>query len=176
MHRAEAVRSGVTATEDDDVLRARGDRRLGDRALACEVRTLQVVHRDVHAGELAARHLEVARPRRADREDDRVVLVEEGLRGQHGRAGSRGAVHLGAVRSDDRPCPQDRALGLHLGEAAVDHRLLELELRHPVAEQPSDALGALDDDDLVARAGELLRGGEPGGARADDHDALSRRA
>ena len=62
---------------------------------------------------------------------------------------------------------------LHLGEPAVEHRLLELELGDPVAEQAADALGALEDDDLVPGPGELLGGGEPGRARADDGDPLA---
>src|SRR5690606_30247534 len=40
--------------------------------------------------------------------------------------------------------------------------LLELEVGDAVAEQAADAIGALEDDDVVAGARELLRAGEPG--------------
>ena len=54
------------------------------------------------------------------------------------------------------------ALGLHLGEAPVEVTLLHLELGDPVAQQPADAVGPLEHDDVVAGTGELLGGGEPG--------------
>ena len=37
----------------------------------------KVVHREMHAGEFAARHLEVAVLARADRDHDRVVLLAQ---------------------------------------------------------------------------------------------------
>ena len=48
--------------------------------------------------------------------------------------------------------------------------LLHLELGDAVAQQPADAVGPLEHDDVVPGARELLRGGQTGRARADDRD------
>ncbi len=69
---------------------------------------------------------------------------------------------------------EDDALGLHLLDPAVDPPLLHLEVGDAVAEQAADAVGPLEDDDIVTDAGELLRGGQPGGAGADDRHPLAR--
>ena len=45
------------------------------------------------------------------------------------------------------------ALGLHLREAAVEVALLHLELGDAVAQQPADAVGPLEHDDVVPGAG-----------------------
>ena len=62
----------------------------------------------------------------------------------------------------------------HLVEAAVEVALLHLELGDAVAQQAADAVGPLEDDHVVPGPGQLLRGGQAGGARADDGDALAR--
>ena len=59
-------------------------------------------------------------------------------------------------------------------EAAVEVALLHLELGDAVAQQAADAVGALEHDDVVPGARELLRGGEAGGPGADDRDLLAR--
>ena len=51
--------------------------------------------------------------------------------------------------------------------------LLELELGDAVAQQPADAVGALEDRDLVPGAVQLIGGGEAGRTRADDRDRLA---
>src|SRR5262249_31202254 len=65
-------------------------------------------------------------------------------------------------------------LVLHLTQARVDVVLLHLEVRDAVAQQAADAVIALEDGDGVTRAGQLLRRGEAGRARADDGDGLAR--
>ena len=65
------------------------------------------------------------------------------------------------------------ALGAHLRDAAVDGEFLELEVGNAVAQQAADARRLLEHRDGVAGARQLLRAGEPGGARADDGDALA---
>ena len=60
------------------------------------------------------------------------------------------------------------ALGPHLGQAAVEDRLLHLELGDAVAQQAADAIGPLEDHHPVAGPGQLLGGGQAGRARADD--------
>ena len=80
------------------------------------------------------------------------------------------------VDADVHAGPEDDALGLHLREPAVEAPLLHLEVGDAVAEQAADAVGPLEDRDVVAGAGELLGGGQAGGAGADDGDRLAGRA
>ena len=54
-----------------------------------------------------------------------------------------------------------------------DEPLLDLELRHPEADEPSCRLVALVDDDVLAGPRKLLGTGEPGRARADDGNAAA---
>ena len=70
--------------------------------------------------------------------------------------------------------PEHGALGLHLGQAPVETELLHLELGDAVAQQPADPVGPLEHRDVVADAGELLGGGQPGGPGPDDRDLLAR--
>ncbi len=110
----------------------------------------------MHAVELAAGHLEVARHARAGREHDRVVGGEQLLGGD--------------VGADVHPAAQLDALGAKLLHAPLDDRLLDLEVRHPEAHEASDRLVALEQRDGVAGAPQLLGGGHPGRARADHGD------
>ena len=48
----------------------------------------------------------------------------------------------------------------------VEVALLHLELGDAVAQQAADAVGALEHEHVVAGAGQLLGGGEPGRARS----------
>ncbi len=66
------------------------------------------------------------------------------------------------------------ALRLHLADAAHDDFfLVQLHVRDAVHEQPAGPVGALEDGHQVARPVELRRGAQPGGAGADDRDALA---
>jgi hypothetical protein len=65
------------------------------------------------------------------------------------------------------------ALGAHLLQTAVDEVLLHLEIGNAVAQQAADAVGLLEDRDLVAGARQLLRRGQSRGTGADDGDALA---
>ena len=58
-------------------------------------------------------------------------------------------------------------------DAALDDALVELHVRNAVHQQAADAVGPLVDGDGVAGLVELRRGGEAGGAAADDRDALA---
>ena len=71
------------------------------------------------------------------------------------------------------PGLEDDALGLHLLEPAVEVALLHLEVGDAVAEQAADPVVALEDGDGVPGPGELLGGGQPGRARADDRHRLA---
>ena len=104
-------------------------------------------------------------PRRAVAEstDASVRSGAGNLRGAHGAPASR---PRRAVRNSVPSC-------FHLGEAPVQHRLLELELGDAVAQQATDALGPLEDHDRVSGPGELLGGREPGRTRSDDRHLLA---
>ena len=65
------------------------------------------------------------------------------------------------------------ALGFHLLHAALDDALFHLEVGDAVDEQPAGLGALLVDVHVMAGARELLRGGEPGRARADDGDLLA---
>ncbi len=75
-------------------------------------------------------------------------------------------------RSHRRGAAELDALGSHLRQAAVEHRLLHLELRDPVAQKPAGALGPLVDDDVVPGPGQLLRTGQARGPRSHHRHGL----
>ena len=102
---------------------------------------------------------QVAAEGRAAGEQHRVVLLAQLLDG-HVDADVDAGAELGA-------------LGAHLLQPPVEDPLLHLELGDAVAQQPADAVGALEHDDVVAGAGQLLGGGEAGRAGADDGDPLA---
>ncbi len=118
---------------------------------------VEVVHREMDTVELAARHRQVARDARAGGDHDGVVrraqLLDIDVR-----------AHVDAE-------PELDALGAQLVDTALDEPLLDLELRHAEAHEPTGRLVALVDDDALPRPCELLRAREPGRARADHGDA-----
>src|SRR5690606_24549705 len=61
----------------------------------------------------------------------------------------------------------------HLRHAAVDLVLFELEVGNAVAHQPADPILAIEQHDVVARAGELLRASHARRPGADHGDALA---
>jgi hypothetical protein len=117
---AEAVRAGVAAAQDDDAFPGREDLVRDGVARDDLVLLRQELHREVDAGELAARDGEVARLRGAARQHDRVELAAElvGLE-RHAHVDARLERH---------------AFGRHLRHAAVDQVLLHLEVGNAVAE------------------------------------------
>jgi hypothetical protein len=164
--RADAVRAGVAAAEHRDPppagrqLGARGDGVAGDPPVLLD----EEVHRRVHPRQLAPGHGQRARRRGAAGEEHGVVRPAQ-------RREAHVAPGLGAR-------PELDPLRGHLREALVEHRLVELEVGHAVAQQPADAVVLLEHGDRVAHAPQLLRGGEAGGARTDDRHvqpALARR-
>src|SRR5581483_1470727 len=117
------------AADHDDVL-ARGGGRGPGGACDVAVARVEVLEREVDAGQLAAGHGQVARDAGADREHHRVELLE-----------LRRRLDLDADAQLD-------ALRLELGEAPLEHRLLELEVGDAEAKQASRGLVALEDDDV----------------------------
>jgi hypothetical protein len=113
---------------------------------------------------LAARHRQVARRPRACAQHDCVELRAQLVRRD--------------VAPDLDAVADVHALGDELLHAALDRRLLDLELRHAEAHEPAGGLVALEQHDRVARTAQLLRGGHARGAGADDgnaHPGLDRR-
>ena len=153
---AHAVGAGVAAADDDDVLVLGADRRVlgsGHPAVA----HVEVVHGEVHAVELAARHRQVARHARADGQDHGVMGV---------------AQLLGAdVDADVDAQAQLDALGHELLHAALDDRLLDLEVGHAEAHEAAGRLVALVEHHGMPGAAQLLRRGHARRPGADDRHA-----
>ncbi len=96
-----------------------------------------------------------------------------GATGQHDRVVPLAQLRGGDVDTDVHPGLEDGALGLHLRESAVDEALLHLEFRDAVAQQTTDAVGALEDRHGVTGPGQLLCGGQTGRAGTDHGDLLA---
>src|SRR6478736_3319959 len=158
--RADAVRAGVAATDDDDVLAGGVDRAgtiVAENGLGVGGEKL---HRKVHSLEAAALDGQVARLGGAGADDRGVILLEEDL-------GLDVVADVGVADELD-------ALLLHELDAAQDDLLLvQLHVGDAVHEQAARAVGALEDGDGVAGAIELRGGGQTGGAGADDGDLLA---
>lgn len=137
----------------------RGDRQV---TLLHLVGEREVLHREVDAAQLTAGDRQVAGDGGTGRDDDRVVAAAE-LGGVDVLADLHLRTELGAFQA-------------HLLDAAVDVRLLHLELGDAVAQQATDAVRALVDGDGVVSPGQLLGGGESRRARADDRDGLAGKA
>ncbi len=159
VRRADAVRAGIAATENNDVLALRGQLVDDHIAGTDAVLLYEVLHGEMHPGEVPAGNGEVARLERARRHHHGVVTRPQLVPGD---------VHPD-VHARAEPC----SLGLHLLEPGLEMLLLHLEVRDPVAQEAADAVVPLEDGDRVAGAGELLRRREPGRAGAHDRDGLT---
>ena len=95
------------------------------------------------AVELAPGHRQVARDPRARGEHERIVALVELVDRDVG-------ADVDAVAELD-------TLGRELRDAALDQPFLDLELRHPEADEPARRLVALVDDHGLAGACQLLR-------------------
>ncbi len=120
----------------------------------------EVVHGQVHAAEVAAGDVEVPLPQGADGQDDGVVGRLQVLHGQ--------------VDADVDAALEDRALGLHLVDPAVQQGLVHLEVGDAVADEAAGAVVALVHHHLVAGAGQLLGGRHARRPRAHHGHALAR--
>ena len=109
--------------------------------------------------EFPAGHRQVARGFRTDRQDDGVIILQQLL---------------------DRNILADMAVGMeldafgaHLADAAIDDRLLQLEIGDAVTQQTADARRLLEYRDIMADARQLLRAGQARRARSDDGELLA---
>ncbi len=138
----DAVGAGVAAADHDHVLAGGGDHRRLRRAAGAPgicgpslardvaVALVEVLHREVDAAELAARHRQVARDARAGRDHDRVEL--------------RPQLVGGDVDADVDAEAELDALGGELLDAPLDDPLLDLEVRDAEAHEPAAGLVALE--------------------------------
>ena len=76
VHGAEAVGAGIAAADDHDVLAGGGDPR-HLVAFAVTILLREVVHREVHALELAARNIQIARLAGAAGEQHRIEVAHQ---------------------------------------------------------------------------------------------------
>ena len=164
----DAVHAGVTTADDDHVLVLGGDHVLG-RGLAPlpplgaghgAVALVEVLHGEVDAVEVAARDLDVALDPGADRQNYGVVVAAQVLDAD--------------LDPDLDVAAELDPLGREHVSATLDDPLLELGVGNAEAEQPAEALVALEDDHLVADLVELVGGRQTGRARADDGDRSPR--
>ena len=132
---AQAVGPGVASSDDDDLLADGVDGRPGEQPGLHPVGGHEVVHGQVDAVEVPARDLEVPLPQGADGQDHGVVGRPQVLNGQ--------------VDADVDAALEDRALGLHLVDPAVQEGLVHLEVGDAVADEAAGAVVALVDDDVV---------------------------
>src|SRR5262249_35986267 len=156
---AEAVGAGVTTADDDDLLAGGDDLVRSFAPLAGLVRLREDLHREVNPAELTARNVEVARLLGAACQEDCVELLAQALDRD--------------VGADMRLGLKLHSLGSHLLDAPVDEVLLQLEVGDAVAQQSADAVGLLQDRDIVAGARQLLRGGESCRSGADHRNTLA---
>ena len=136
------------------------DLRTVEGALAHLVRLDQVVHRQVHAVEVAALARRVSRAT-----VDPVAIT----------IASKPSRRSSTVRSTPDLAVRRRthALGGQLLEPAVEHVAVHLELGDAVPHQAADPAVPLEDGDLVPGPGQLLRGRQPGRPGADDRHLLA---
>ncbi|CAB4736450.1 unannotated protein [freshwater metagenome] len=159
VRRSEAIGSRITTTDDHDMLARHVERRLIHVTSDNPVRERQELHCLVDPAQFSSGYVEVPPHGRADRDDDGVVAAAEVI-------GSD-------VDTDIGPRAKLDPLGFHLGQAAVEMVLFHLELRDPVAEQASDAVGPLEHRNGMARPCELLCRGKARRTGADDRNGLA---
>src|SRR4029077_15201349 len=164
-----AVRARVATADHHDVAVLGADlplrRRLGDRRSGTKlprhpaVALVEVVHREVHASQLPARHGQVAGHARACRKHDRVELAAQLL-------------HAHVAPDVDAAAQLDSLLD-QLLHAALHDGLFDLEVRDPEAHQPTDRLVALEQRHAMAGAAQLLGRRHARRSRAHHGDRLA---
>ena len=161
MHRAQAIRAGVPAADDHDVLAGGAHERLVGNHVSFTAAILlrQVVDREVNAGELASGDRQIARPFRAAAEHDRIELAPERRHRQIGADVHAGTEHDAFLFED--------------GETTVDQPLLDLELGDAVTQQSADPVRFLEHGHQMTGLVELVGRRQPSRARTDDRDPLA---
>ena len=147
---AQAVGARIAAAEDDHALALRSDGLLLVVTAAGDATVLlrQVLHCQVNALEIAARHGQLAGRARADGETYGVEVAVKVIGGEI-------VAHVDAGLEADTL----RGHGVH---AALHYLLLQLEVRDAEAQETANGLVALEECHEVAGAVELLSGGHAG--------------
>ena len=110
----------------------------------------EIVHREVHALEVATFDRQIARLRRARADHDRIEVLAQQLRLD--------------VLADVRVADELDAFLLHELEATFDDfALVELHVRNAVHQQAARTIGAFEHRHQVSRAIQLRSSGESGG-------------
>ena len=102
----------------------------------------EILHREVHAVQLAPRHRQIAGLRGPSRKHDRVELRKQIL--------------CGDVNADVTSGLKFDAFLTHQIEPALEQPFLELELGNAVAKQPANAIRTLEHCHEVTRAIQLI--------------------
>jgi hypothetical protein len=162
MTRPHAIRAGVTTTDHDDALSSRPDTQavIDDITRHATVLLREEVHCQVDATKLAAGHAQIAGSLRSTRKEHRVELGAKGI-GRNVDA----RLHTGL---------EHHALVGELPNAFCQHGLVHLEVRDPVSQKTTHAIGLLEHYHAVARTPQLLCRREPRGPRADDCHTIPR--
>ena len=159
----DAVVTGVTTTDDDDVLALSRDvglvGELGVEERLCVL--VQELHGEVHALEVAVGDGQVTGDGCTSGQDDSVVLCAERFEGWL------------ALSADSDTSHELDALGSEEVNTTLDDLLVELHVGDTVHEQTTNAVGALEDGDFVAALVELVGGSETCRARADNGNLLA---
>src|SRR6185503_2076300 len=167
------VRAGVAATDHDDMFTCRPEIRNAAVTGNAAVLQRQELHRKVNPAHVAAWDRQIARMLGAARYNNRIELGQQLLRGNRLRGQVVHAGREGIACPDTSASAKLDALLLHLLDAPVDQPLLHLEVGNAITQQPADAVVLLEQHDLVSRARELLRAGQPGRSGADYCNALA---
>ncbi|EGF33460.1 hypothetical protein IMCC9480_3932 [Oxalobacteraceae bacterium IMCC9480] len=167
----DAVRTGITATDDDDML-ASGENLVLDLVAGIAlVLQGQEVHREMHALELATRYRQIARLLGATGDDDGIEVFFK-LLGEDGFLGP--VIHVGReVLADQHAGAESHAFGLHLLDATVNVDFFHLEVRDAIAQQAADAIALFEHGHIVAYPRQLLCRRHAGRTGADDGDFLA---
>src|SRR6188768_1119055 len=137
MRRSETIRSGIAASNNDDVLVLRADEfLLGNRvALAALILKRQVFHCEIDAGQVSAFDRQISGSRGTAREKDGIKFLPQLV---YRNIDS----HIG-IRSELD------AFGLHEVQTPVQNTFFHFEFRNAVAQQAADTIRALKYGRLV---------------------------
>lgn len=157
---ADTIAPGIAAADDDNMALFCADRLCSNGFAAIAVILLgEEIHGEMDAVEIASGDWQIAGLFASAAQQDRVEIVSQGSSGE-------GCPDMMIAMKVD-------AFADHLLDAPFDVIFFEFKVGDPVAEQATGVVVFFVDVDVMADAGELLGGGETGGAGTDDGDTLA---
>ena len=149
-----AVRTGITASDDDDVLALCGDRKIRSRTFLIEVilreKRLcicsQVIDRKVDALQISSFDNEVSRLGRATAQNYRVKRAPD--------------LFYGDVLPDFNTALELHAFFFHQFDTTEDDLLIKFHVRDTVHEKSARTVRSFENGDAVSRVIELIRAGK----------------